>query len=204
MARNQGQGTDGEFYCARCGGDRNYRARTGRLPGRRGLRVVCTDCRARYGPEVLEAPTCRGFVLLIRDAARALALAALAADGSCDAASREAACAAVRSAGSPECQPGNLLDEMVELQQVDDPDATRVDGLPPTAAARLRAALVPLGPHLAEPGRAHLLATAARVALADGAYTPNERAMLMAAGHALTMPDAQIRQVLREAAAAGR
>jgi hypothetical protein len=58
----------GVFRCQRCGGDRNYRRRSGRrfftlffiplIPLKRvGEHVQCTTCRTRYHPDVLRLPT---------------------------------------------------------------------------------------------------------------------------------------------------
>src|SRR6202046_4923146 len=58
----------GAFYCRRCGGDRQYRRRSGRrwftlffipvIPlNAVGDHVQCTTCNARYVPEVLNQPT---------------------------------------------------------------------------------------------------------------------------------------------------
>jgi Tellurite resistance protein TerB len=57
----------------------------------------------------------------------------------------------------------------------------------PGLAIELHEALDPLAPHLVPAGREAILLQGARIALADGPYTPAERETLAAVGAALTI-----------------
>lgn len=187
---------DGEFFCPGCGGDRNYQRLTGRrrftllgvpvLPrGTTGPVVECAACRHHYGTDVLDHPTTSRFSAMLRDAVHTVALAVLAAGGTCSRASLEAAAVAVRAAGfedATEDQLGALVDALAA-------DTGRVFEQPGGAslAIELHEALDPLAPHLAPAGRESLLLQGARIALADGPYTHPEREVLGTVGAALTI-----------------
>ncbi|RLV08634.1 hypothetical protein CTZ27_07585 [Streptomyces griseocarneus] len=111
---------DGEFYCPGCGGDRNYRRRTGRrrlvafgvplLPrGPVGPIVECTACRARHSMDILDHPTTTRFSAMLRDAVHTVALAVLAAGGTEARTVRRAAVGAVRAAGFVDCSEEQLI-----------------------------------------------------------------------------------------------
>ncbi len=169
---------DGEFFCPSCGGDRNYRRRTGRrrlvvlgVPvlarGEVGPVLECAACRERFGTDALDHPTTTRLGAMLRDAVHTVALAVLAAGGSESRAAREAAVEGIRAAGYPGCSEEQVVTLLAAV------GADRV-----TMDIELHEALAPLAPHLAPPGRESLLFLGARVALADGAYTPAERAVL--------------------------
>ncbi|MFI6247894.1 TerB family tellurite resistance protein [Streptomyces sp. NPDC051016] len=187
---------DGQFFCPGCGGDRNYQRLTGRrrftllgvpvLPrGTTGPVVECAACRHHYGTDVLDHPTTTRFSAMLRDAVHTVALAVLAAGGTCSRTALEAAAATVRAAGfedATEDQLGALVDALAA-------DTGRVFERPGGAslAIELHEALDPLAPHLAPGGRESLLLQAARIALADGPYTTAEREVLGTVGAALTI-----------------
>jgi hypothetical protein len=188
--------SDGEFFCPGCGGDRNYQRLTGRrrftcfgvpvLPrGEAGPVVECAACRHHYSADVLGHPTTTRFSAFLRDAVHTVALAVLAADGSCARAALETAACAVRSAGFDDCSEEQLA-ALVEALAA---DTGRVLGEPcgPGLAIELHEALDPLAPHLAPTGREAILLQGARIALADGPYTPAERETLATVGVALTI-----------------
>ncbi|MFD5392213.1 TerB family tellurite resistance protein, partial [Streptomyces sp. NPDC127074] len=111
---------DGEFFCPECGGDRNFRRRTGRrrivvlglpvLPrGPVAPIVECAACGSRYGTEVLDHPTTIRFSAMLRDAVHTVALAVLAAGGTEATAVRQVAVGAVRAAGFADCSEDQLL-----------------------------------------------------------------------------------------------
>lgn len=209
---------DGEFYCADCGGDRNYRRRTGQrrivvlgvplLPrGQVAPVIECTSCRGRFGTEVLDHPTTTRFSGMLRDAVHTVALAVLAAGGTEARPVRQAAVGAVRAAGYTDCSEEQLI-TMIEALAADtgrhpgarrDPVADPLD--PPqevswevstgtSLAIELHEALEPLAPHLAPAGRENILLQGARIAVADGPYRPAERAVLETVGRALMIcPD---------------
>ncbi|MEU1161177.1 TerB family tellurite resistance protein [Streptomyces sp. NPDC090075] len=187
---------DGQFFCPGCGGDRNYQRLTGRrrftllgvpvLPrGTTGPVVECAACRHHYGTDVLDHPTTTRFSAMLRDAVHTVALAVLAAGGTCSRTALEAAAATVRAAGfedATEDRLGALVDALAA-------DTGRVFEQPGGAslAIELHEALDPLAPHLAPGGRESLLLQAARIALADGPYTTAEREVLGTVGAALTI-----------------
>ncbi|MFF7987375.1 TerB family tellurite resistance protein [Streptomyces sp. NPDC007901] len=187
---------DGQFFCPGCGGDRNYQRLTGRrrftllgmpvLPrGTTGPVVECAACRHHYNTDVLDHPTTSRFSAMLRDAVHTVALAVLAAGGTCSRTALEAAAVTVRAAGfedATEDQLGALVDALAA-------DTGRVFEQPGGAslAIELHEALDPLAPHLAPGGRESLLLQAARIALADGPYTTAEREVLGTVGAALTI-----------------
>ncbi|MQY32663.1 hypothetical protein SRB17_06170 [Streptomyces sp. RB17] len=187
---------DGEFYCPGCGGDRNYQRLTGRrrltllgvplLPrGTAGPVVECAACRHHYGTDVLDHPTTRRFSAMLRDAVHTVALAVLAAGGTSSRTALETAAAAVRAAGFDGC----TEEQLAALVDALAADTGRVLGAEcgTSLTIELHEALDPLAPHLAPAGRESLLLQAARIALADGPYTPAERDALTTVGAALTI-----------------
>ncbi len=199
---------DGEFFCAACGGDRNYRRRTGRrrvvllglplLPrGAVAPVVECSACHAHFGTEALDHPTTTRLSAMLRDAVHTVALAVLAAGGTEARPVRQAAVGAVRAAGYADCDEDQLLDLIAALAAdtgwlpgIGDDVPTIAFGLGDpsmTLAIELHEALEPLAPHLAPVGRESILLRGARIALADGAYCPAERAVLETVGRALSL-----------------
>ncbi|MFJ9004129.1 TerB family tellurite resistance protein [Streptomyces canus] len=185
---------DGEFFCPGCGGDRNFQRLTGRrrlvllgvpvLPrGDTGPVVECAACRRHFGTDVLDHPTTTRFSAMLRDAVHTVALAVLAAGGTCSRTSLETAAATVRAAGFDDCTE-DQLEALVEALAA---DTGRVYDRPCGAglAIELHEALDPLAPHLAPAGRESILLQAARIALADGPYIPAERDVLTTVGTAL-------------------
>lgn len=214
---------DGEFFCPDCGGDRNYRRRTGHrrltvlgLPlfsrGQAGPVVECSACRGRFAPDALDHPTTVRLSAMLRDAVHTVTLALLAAGGTTSRAVRETAVATVRDAGFPDCCEDQLLTLLAALAADtgalspacgtvtgDDGAARGLDPCGTALAIELHAALGPLAPHLAPAGREALLLQAARIALADGAYTPAEREVLATVGTALTLAGADTERLLAAA-----
>ncbi|MCP3817636.1 TerB family tellurite resistance protein [Streptomyces sp. A3M-1-3] len=193
---------DGEFFCPDCGGDRNYRRRTGRrrftllgvplLPrGHAGPVVECAACHAHFGADTLDHPTTTRFSAMLRDAVHTVALAVLAAGGTSSRTVREAAVLTVRSAGFEDC----TEDQLTMLIEALAADTGRLPGMydaspEPCGAAlaiELHEALEPLAPHLAPAGRESILLQGARIALADGPYSPAEREVLATVGTALQL-----------------
>ncbi|MET7284647.1 TerB family tellurite resistance protein [Streptomyces sp. NPDC005573] len=200
---------DGEFFCPGCGGDRNYQRLTGRrrltflgvplLPrGVTGPVVECAACRRHFGTDVLDHPTTRRFSAMLRDAVHTVALAVLAAGGTGSRTALETAAGAVRAAGFEDCTEGQLAALVDGLAA----DTGRVVDAGPCGASlaiELHEALDPLAPHLALAGREALFLQAARIALADGPYTPAERDTLTTVGAALTICAADVSRLLAAA-----
>ncbi|MGV5034763.1 TerB family tellurite resistance protein [Streptomyces sp. NRAIS4] len=187
---------DGEFYCPGCGGDRNYQRLTGRrrltllgvplLPrGTAGPVVECAACSRHYGTDVLDHPTTRRFSAMLRDAVHTVALAVLAAGGTSSRTALETAAGGVGAAGFDGC----TEEQLAALVDALAADTGRVLGAEcgTSLTIELHEALDPLAPHLAPAGRESLLLQAARIALADGPYTPAERDALTTVGAALTI-----------------
>ncbi|MFC8360470.1 TerB family tellurite resistance protein [Streptomyces griseorubiginosus] len=187
---------DGEFFCPGCGGDRNYQRLSGRrrltllgvpvLPrGDTGPVVECAACRHHFGTDVLDHPTTTRFSAMLRDAVHTVALAVLTAGGTCSRTSLEVAAGTVRAAGFEDCTEEQLETLVEALAE----DTGGVYDRPCGAglAIELHEALDPLAPHLAPAGRESILLQAARIALADGPYTPAERDALSTIGTALTI-----------------
>ncbi|WP_432096853.1 TerB family tellurite resistance protein [Streptomyces sp. bgisy100] len=205
---------DGEFFCPDCGGDRNHRRRTGRrrlavfglplLPrGATGPVVECCSCHGRFGADVLDHPTTTRFSAMLRDAVHTVALAVLAAGGAEDRGVREVAVGAVRGAGFEDCTGEQLL-ALVEALAA---DTGRLPGCfdgglegGTALAIELHEALEPLSPHLAPVGREGILLQGARIALADGPYSPAEREALAAVGRALLLGHEETEGLLAAAA----
>lgn len=209
---------DGEFFCTGCGGDRSYRLRAGHrrfavlgLPlvprGEVAPVVECGACRRRHDTAVLDRPTTHRLAGMLRDAVHTVALALLAAGGTGSSATRDAAVAAVRSAGYPECTGERLLERLADLCAGLDGNPAEGpggDGDPAEHMAvhmELCEALEPLAPHLEQPGREALLLQGAAIALADGPYEPAERDMLDVVGCALALRPEDTERLLAAARA---
>ncbi|MEV6420534.1 TerB family tellurite resistance protein [Streptomyces sp. NPDC051662] len=189
---------DGEFFCPDCGGDRNYRRRTGRrrftvlgvplLPrGCAGPVVECAACHAHFGMDVLDHPTTVRFSAMLRDAVHTVALAVLAAGGTSSRTVRETAVLIVRAAGFEDCTEDRLTD-LVDALAADTGRFLMEPG--PCGAAlaiELHEALEPLAPHLAPAGRESIVLQGARIAVADGQYSLPEREVLSIVGGALLL-----------------
>ncbi|MFI1646060.1 TerB family tellurite resistance protein [Streptomyces avidinii] len=200
---------DGEFFCPACGGDRNYRRRTGRrrftvlgvplLPrGQDGPVIECQACRARFDTDVLDHLTTTRFTALLRDAVHTVALAVLTAGGTASRSALEAAVGAVRAAGFQDCTE-EQLESLVEALSTDEGRLGLYDVPECCGAAlsiELHEALEPLAPHLAGPGRESILLQGARIALADGPYTPAEREVLATVGSALRIDTDEVSRLL--------
>ncbi|MGD9482945.1 TerB family tellurite resistance protein [Streptomyces sp. TRM70308] len=199
---------DGEFFCPACGGDRNYERRTGRrrlellgVPLARGGAtapvLACASCTTHFGPEVLDQPTSTRLAALLRDGVEGVALAVLAVGGADHPAACRAAVESVHAAGYPQCTGEELAARAATLRS--HAGAALGGGAQETRLGveiALHAALGPLVPHLAAPGRAGLLLQGARIALADGPYLPAERAVLDSLGSALELTTEETRAVL--------
>ncbi|PWI43104.1 TerB family tellurite resistance protein [Streptomyces sp. ICBB 8177] len=209
---------DGEFFCPGCGGDRNYRRRTGtrrltllNVPllrrGSAGTVAECGACGERFGLEALQAPTTGRFSAMLRDAVHTVALAVLTAGGAGSRAARETALEAVRDAGFSDCTEDQLIGLLAALAADEgrmpgayDARAEAVDGCGTWLSIELHEALFPLAEHMEPQGRERLLLQAARIALADGPYQAAEREALAAVGRSLSFPQEDTDRLLEAAA----
>ncbi|MFE7211411.1 TerB family tellurite resistance protein [Streptomyces sp. NPDC001698] len=200
---------DGEFFCSGCGGDRNYQRLSGRrrftvlgvplLPrGTTGPVVECAACGGHFGTDVLDHPTTTRFSAMLRDAVHTVALAVLSAGGTGSRTALETAAATVRAAGLADCTEEQLA-ALVEALAADTGRAYDDQPCGAGLAIELHEALDPLAPHLAPAGRESMLLQAARIALADGPYTPAEHDTLSTVGAALTICTNDVTRLLTEA-----
>ncbi|MFI1012876.1 TerB family tellurite resistance protein [Streptomyces sp. NPDC020965] len=201
---------DGEFFCFDCGGDRNFRRRTGRrrftllgiplLPrGAAGPVVECTGCHGHFGMDALDHPTTARFSAMLRDAVHTVALAVLASGGTASRSVRETAVATVRAAGLHDCTEDQLTGLIEALAADTGRFVTDVGPYGAALAIELHEALEPLAPHLAPAGRESILLQGARIALADGPYSPAEREVLSTVGAALQLPPDDTARLLSSA-----
>ncbi|MEV6104874.1 TerB family tellurite resistance protein [Streptomyces sp. NPDC051940] len=192
--------SDGEFFCPGCGGDRNYRRRTGQrrltvlgVPllarGSAGPVIECAECAGHFPTETLDHPTSARFSVLLRDAVHTVALAVLSAGGTQAQTVRECALGAVRAAGYESCTEEQLLALLAALEadtgRLPDMCAGHAPQHGPSLEIELHEALEPLAPHLEAPGRERILLQGAAIALADGPYSTEEREVLTTVGRAL-------------------
>ena len=174
----------GVFFCRRCGGDREYRHRTGRryitvffIPlvplMKTGAHVQCLTCKTRYVTEVLKLPTTVQMQLAVVAGMRAMVAVVLRAGDPASPLSRRRALDAVTGAGDAGY----------------DEDALEADLAEPADAARPK--ISALGAQLQIEAREWCLAEAIRIALADGPLTGAERAAAEHLAAALGMTAAQ-------------
>ena len=180
--RTLGQGA---FFCRRCGGDREYRHRTGRryitvffiplIPLKpTGDHVQCLTCKSRYVTDVLRLPTTTAMQAALVSGVRALVAFMLCAGDPYSPLARRRALDAVAGLG----------------HQGYDEAVLEADLAAPADAAW--PAVVALGRQLQVEAREWYLAEAIRIAMADGPLNGSERAAAehLAAALGLTMAQA--------------
>jgi tellurite resistance protein len=179
--RTLGQGV---FFCRLCGGDREYRRRSGRryvtvffiplIPlARTGAHVQCLTCKTRYVTEVLRLPTTAAMQLALAAGTRALVVAMLRAGDPASPQARRRAIEAVTGAGELGYEESALDADLAE----------------PADAGRPKIAA--LGDQLQVQAREWYLAEAVRIGLADGSLTSAERAAAGQLAAVLGMSKAQ-------------
>jgi hypothetical protein len=175
----------GTFHCRRCGGDRQYRRRSGRrwftlffipvIPlNSVGEHVQCTTCRARYVTDVLSQPTTAQMQEALPAGMRAAVSAMLRSGDPASPASRQRAIEAVVGAGM------RGYDESVLNADLTQPSES------------IRPALNRVGAQLTVQAREWYLAEVIRIGLADGPLTEGERQAALAIGIDLGMTQAQV------------
>jgi hypothetical protein len=179
--RTIGQGV---FHCRKCGGDRNYRLRSGRrfftlffipiIPlNKTGEHVQCMTCRTRYVTDVLNQPTTASMQAALPAGMRAAASAMLRSGDPMNPAARRRAIDAVTGAGAQSYNDAALD---ADLQQPFD---------------SVRSALGQLGRQLEPQAREWYLAEVVRIGMADGPLTDGERRAAEAIAADLGMTQAQ-------------
>jgi hypothetical protein len=174
----------GVFHCQRCGGDRQYRRRSGRrfftlffiplIPlNKVGEHVQCTTCRTRYHVDVLQTPTAAQMQAALPAGMRAGAATMLRAGDPGSVAARQRAIAAITSAGAQGYDDAALNDDLARPAEAARPDLGQV------------------GAQLAVHAKEWFLAEVVRVGLADGPLTGTERDAAYAVAAGLGMTQAQ-------------
>lgn len=178
----------GQFHCPNCGGDREYKHKRARrfftlffLPviplGTVGEAVRCQSCRKRFDPAVLQLPTTAQMSDALLGGARAIAVTMLRAGGTAPAAVN-AAVAAVRQAGAPQYDVGQLEADL---------------RLPAEAGD---GALRTLAAQTALPARESYVTSAVRIGLADGPLSPDEREAVLALAAGLELSPAHAQGII--------
>jgi hypothetical protein len=174
----------GLFFCRRCGGDREYRHRTGRrfvtvffIPViplmKTGEHVQCLTCKTRYVTEVLKLPTTIQMQVALVAGIRAMVAIILRAGDPVNLLARRRAIDAVTGAGESGYDENTLAEDLAEP----------ADAAVPKVSA--------LGAQLQIEAREWWLAEAIRIAMADGPLTGAERAAAEHLASALGMTQAQ-------------
>jgi hypothetical protein len=175
----------GTFHCRRCGGDREYRHRSGRrwftlffLPviplNSVGDHVQCTTCRTRYVTDVLSQPTTAQMQAALPLGMRAAVSAMLRSGDPASPVSRQRAIEAVIGAGTPGYDEAMLNADLT------------------MPFDSIRPALNQVGAQLTSQAREWYLAEVIRIAMADGTLTEGERHAALAIGVDLGMTQAQV------------
>jgi hypothetical protein len=175
----------GTFHCRRCGGDRQYRHRSGRrwftlffLPviplNSVGDHVQCRTCRTRYVTDVLSQPTTAQMQAALPAGMRAAVSTMLRSGDQVSPVSRQRAIEAAIEAGTPGYDEAMLnADLMMPFDSI-------------------RPALNQVGAQLTVQAREWYLTEVIRIAMADGTLTEGERHASMAIGVDLGMTQAQV------------
>ena len=195
--RAVGQGT---FHCQRCGGDREYRHRSGRrwftlffipvIPlNHVGDHVQCTVCGTRYRMDVLSLPTTAQMQEALPAGMRAAAIAMLRAGGGSSASARRRAIDAIKGAGVAGYDDAALDADLSAAAMPAQPGQHQ----PGQALAE---PLNRLAIQLAVPAREWFLAEVVRIGLADGMLSDDERHAAREVAAQLGMTPAQARGVI--------
>lgn len=187
----------GFFHCPRCGGDRQFRRRSGRyfltlffLPviplKKAGEHVQCTTCRTRFAPDVLSVPTTAQMSAALPEGMRAAAVTMLLSGDPIAAPARQRALEAIRGAGANWYGPGSLEADLRQPPQLGN------------------GALAQVGMQLTPEAKEWFLAEVVRIALAAGPLTERERQAAQAIAQFLGMTPAQAYGVVAMTAQASR
>jgi uncharacterized tellurite resistance protein B-like protein len=164
----------GMFHCQRCGGDREYRHRTGRrwfhillIPlvplGRAGEHLQCVNCGVRYRMGLLAVPTVAQMEAALPAGTLAAATCMLLAGDPSSEPARRRAVDAVRAAGLVGYDDTALDQDLVRTAMTGGDVASSLTSL------------TSLATQLAVPAREWFLADVVRIGLADGGLTDDER-----------------------------
>ena len=179
----------GVFHCRKCGGDRNYRHRSGRrfftlffipiIPlNKVGEDVQCMTCKTRYVTEVLKQPTVASMQAAVTEGMRAMVAVMLLSGDVNNAPARSKAIAVVTGAGVPGYGEGALMEDLSR------------------PAAEWRPAITAFGAQLNPQAKEWHLAELIRIGLVDGPLTDTERTTVVGIAGDLGMSQAQAIGVL--------
>jgi len=179
--RTIGQGV---FHCRRCGGDREYRHRSGRrfftlffipvIPlTKTGEHAQCTTCRTRYHLDVLGLPTAAQMQAALPTGMRAAAAVMLRSGSPDSPAARQRAVEAIQGAGSQGYGDASLDADLAQ----------------PVEA--VTSALSQVGRQLTPDAREWFLAEVVRIGLMDGPLSDQQRQTAQAVAADLGMTQAQ-------------
>lgn len=174
----------GVFHCQHCGGDRQYRLRSGRrfftlffipiIPlNKVGEHVQCLTCKTRYHTSALALPTAQQMQAALPAGMRAAASAMLRAGDPGSVPSRRRAIEAITGAGGQNYDQAALDSDLAQ---------------PPEYIAP---ALNQVGSQLAVQAREWFLAEVVRIGMADGPLSDPERQAAQAVAADLGMTPAQ-------------
>jgi hypothetical protein len=179
--RTTGQGV---FHCRRCGGDRQYRLRSGRrfftlffipvIPlNKVSEHVQCLTCKTRYHTSALAAPTAEQMQAALPAGMRAAASAILRAGDPGSPASRRKAIEAITGAGAQGYDESALDRDLAQPFEYVAP------------------ALNQVGQQLAVQAKEWFLAEVVRIGMADGPLSDSERQAAQGVAADLDMTQAQ-------------
>lgn len=174
----------GVFHCRKCGGDRNYRHRSGRrfftlffipiIPlNKVGEHVQCVTCKTRYVTEVLQAPTVASMQAAVTEGVRAMVSVMLASGDVNSGPARARAIQVVAGSGVQGYSVGALAADLNR------------------PAADWRPAITAFGAQLQPVAKEWHLAEMIRIGLADGPLTDTERTTVVGIAGDLGMSRAQ-------------
>jgi hypothetical protein len=180
---------DGLFHCPNCGGDHQYRRRSGRrfftlffipvIPlNKVGEFVECSVCHSRYNLAVLQVPTTAQLTAMPAVVLRMAISQVLRSGDVTHPGARERALMVVRNAGD-QGYGGDALDRDLVLPF----EEVRIE------LARASSTLAP-------EARENFFAEAVRVALIDGPLTESERETLLVVGADLNLTRVQVSGVI--------
>ncbi|HEX4832498.1 MAG TPA: zinc-ribbon domain-containing protein [Trebonia sp.] len=174
----------GVFYCRKCGGDRNYRHRSGRrfftlfwipiIPMNKvGEHVMCETCKTRYVTEVLQQRTVAAMQAAVTNGTRAMVVVMLQSGDATSAAARAKAVQIAAGQGAAGYNDAALAQDLA------------------TPGASWLPAIKAFGEQLQPDAKEWHLAEMVRLARIDGPLTETERASLAGIAADLGMTPAQ-------------
>ncbi len=188
----------GVFHCRKCGGDRNYRHRSGRrfftvffipiIPlNKVGEHVRCETCKTRYVTEVLKAPTVAAMQMAVTEGVRGMVAVMLHSGDLTSVAAQRKAITVVTGAGVTGYDLGVLVQDLAR------------------PVADWQPSIVTFGGQLQPVAKEWHLAEMIRLGLLDGSLTDSQRNAVISIASDLGMTPAQAVGVmtLTEQTAAG-